>query len=127
MYVGFLISNTIRQECFNSPYGHQHFPKYAETIGYEHGKPYDIEKSESESVKALSDLAKQTGVWLLGGERPYFYYYTGVGNHACCTQDLFQSEMNQMESCIIQQLYTIRKVSTNTSAFGARSIFYGLS
>lgn len=57
-------------ECFNSPYGHQHFPKYAETIGYEHGKPYDVEKSESESVKTLSSLAKQTGVWLLGGSIP---------------------------------------------------------
>lgn len=57
-------------ECFNSPYGHQHFPNYAETIGYESGKPYDVEKSPSESVKALSALAKQTGVWLLGGSIP---------------------------------------------------------
>ena len=44
-----------------------HFPVYAETIGFEHGKDFDVEKSESESVKLLSSTAKETGIWLLGG------------------------------------------------------------
>ncbi|CAL1703825.1 unnamed protein product [Somion occarium] len=57
-------------ECFNSPYGHVHFPQYAETIGYTSGQKYDINKSESESVKALSATAKEAGVWLLGGTIP---------------------------------------------------------
>ncbi|GJE97924.1 carbon-nitrogen hydrolase [Phanerochaete sordida] len=57
-------------ECFNSPYGHVHFPVYAETIGYEPGQAYDVAKSESESVKLLSATAKETGVWLLGGSIP---------------------------------------------------------
>lgn len=55
------------QECFNSPYGFVHFPVYAETIGFQPGQPYDVEKSESDSVKMLSAAAKATGAWLLGG------------------------------------------------------------
>ncbi|KAG8764295.1 hypothetical protein FRC11_005099 [Ceratobasidium sp. 423] len=55
-------------ECFNSPYGHMHFPTYAETIGYKPGEAYDASASKSESVKALSEMAKETGIWLLGGE-----------------------------------------------------------
>ncbi|KAK7693057.1 hypothetical protein QCA50_002622 [Cerrena zonata] len=57
-------------ECFNSPYGHVHFPTYAENIGYTAGQKYDVEKSESESVKMLSSAAKEAGVWLLGGSIP---------------------------------------------------------
>ncbi|GBE82573.1 carbon-nitrogen hydrolase [Sparassis latifolia] len=57
-------------ECFNSPYGHVHFPVYAETIGYTPGKPYDVVASVSESVKVLSSTAKEAGVWLLGGSIP---------------------------------------------------------
>nr|GAT61275.1 predicted protein [Mycena chlorophos] len=45
-------------ECFNSPYGHKHFPVYAETI------------AESESVKMLSAAAKETNTWLIGGSIP---------------------------------------------------------
>jgi omega-amidase len=55
------------QECFNSPYGHTHFPVYAESIGYTAGEPYDTERSSSESVKMLSAAAKEVGVWLIGG------------------------------------------------------------
>ena len=44
-----------------------HFPVYAEKIGYTPGKAYDVEKSESESVKMLSAAAKETGTWLIGG------------------------------------------------------------
>ncbi|CCO28054.1 DnaJ homolog subfamily A member 2 [Rhizoctonia solani AG-1 IB] len=47
-----------------------HFPNYAETIGYKHGEAYDVSASKSESVKALSAMAKETGTWLLGGSIP---------------------------------------------------------
>jgi len=57
-------------ECFNSPYGHTHFPVYAEHIGYTPGQPYDITKSESESVKMLSAVAQDTGAWIIGGSIP---------------------------------------------------------
>jgi len=57
-------------ECFNSPYGHVHFPVYAEHIGYIPGKPYNVDRSGSESVKMLSSAAKQTGTWLVGGSIP---------------------------------------------------------
>ncbi|XP_006463431.1 hypothetical protein AGABI2DRAFT_194259 [Agaricus bisporus var. bisporus H97] len=57
-------------ECFNSPYGHVHFPVYAEDIGFTSGKPYDIASSASESVKMLSDAAKETSTWLIGGSIP---------------------------------------------------------
>ncbi|KAJ7576831.1 carbon-nitrogen hydrolase [Mycena floridula] len=57
-------------ECFNSPYGHVHFPVYAENIGFTPGKPYDAVKSQSESVKMLSSVAQETGIWLIGGSIP---------------------------------------------------------
>lgn len=57
-------------ECFNSPYGHVHFPVYAEKIGFVPGQTYDVEKSESDSVKMLSSVAKETGAWLVGGSIP---------------------------------------------------------
>ncbi|KAJ6547284.1 carbon-nitrogen hydrolase [Mycena capillaripes] len=56
-------------ECFNSPYGHVHFPVYAEKIGFT-GKPYNIAETESESVKMLSSVAKETKTWLIGGSIP---------------------------------------------------------
>ncbi|KAI0303463.1 carbon-nitrogen hydrolase [Multifurca ochricompacta] len=58
------------QECFNSPYGHTHFPVYAEPIEFKSGGKYNIEASQSESVKMLSEAAKSEGVWLLGGSIP---------------------------------------------------------
>ncbi|KAF9066832.1 carbon-nitrogen hydrolase [Rhodocollybia butyracea] len=57
-------------ECFNSPYGHVHFPVYAEKVGFTPGEPYDIEKSESDSVKMLSSAAKECKTWLIGGSIP---------------------------------------------------------
>ena len=57
-----------RQECFNSPYGHVHFPVYAESIGFKKGEKFDAKATKSESVKMLSSAAKEEGVWLLGGE-----------------------------------------------------------
>ena len=55
------------KECFNSPYGHTHFPNYAENIGFHPGKAYDVGKSTSESVKMLSSAAKEASTWLVGG------------------------------------------------------------
>jgi omega-amidase len=40
---------------------------YAEQIDFIEGQQYDVEKSESESIKMLSSAAKEAGVWLLGG------------------------------------------------------------
>ncbi|KAF8906219.1 carbon-nitrogen hydrolase [Gymnopilus junonius] len=57
-------------ECFNSPYGHVHFPVYAEKIGYTPGSPYNVAKSTSESVKMLSAAAKEVKAWLIGGSIP---------------------------------------------------------
>jgi omega-amidase len=57
-------------ECFNSPYGHAHFPVYAETIGFTPGNQYNIEESQSQSVKMLSDAALHHRVWLIGGSIP---------------------------------------------------------
>ncbi|KAI0362802.1 carbon-nitrogen hydrolase [Trametes cingulata] len=57
-------------ECFNSLYGHVHFPVYAETISYTPGQPYDVASSESQSVKMLSAAAREEGVWLIGGSIP---------------------------------------------------------
>ncbi|THH20930.1 hypothetical protein EW146_g499 [Bondarzewia mesenterica] len=57
-------------ECFNSPYGHVHFPVYAEAIGYTPGENYDVRSSQSESVKMLSEAAKEAGIWLIGGSIP---------------------------------------------------------
>jgi len=57
-------------ECFNSPYGANHFPQYAEHIGFKPGQAYDVSISKSPSVKMLSAMAKETGAWLLGGSIP---------------------------------------------------------
>ncbi|KDR81342.1 hypothetical protein GALMADRAFT_239161 [Galerina marginata CBS 339.88] len=57
-------------ECFNSPYGHTHFPVYAEKIGFVPGKVYDVAKSSSESVQMLSAAAKEVKKWLIGGSIP---------------------------------------------------------
>ncbi|KAF8502550.1 carbon-nitrogen hydrolase [Hysterangium stoloniferum] len=57
-------------ECFNSPYGPKFFPDYAEVIGYVPGQPYNISESRSQSVRVLSDIAKQVHTWILGGSIP---------------------------------------------------------
>lgn len=63
-------SLVVLPECFNSPYGHVHFPVYAETIGFKPGKTYDVQKSSSESVRLLSETAQEAGIWLIGGSIP---------------------------------------------------------
>lgn len=45
-------------ECFNSPYGVKYFPEYSETI------------PEGETIKALSQAAKDNNIFLIGGSIP---------------------------------------------------------
>jgi predicted amidohydrolase len=52
-------------ECFNSPYGTSFFPTYAETL-----LPSPPTKEQSPSFHALSEMAKDAGVYLIGGSIP---------------------------------------------------------
>jgi len=66
-------------ECFNSPYGTQFFPKYAEQL-----LPSPPSKEQSPSFHALSALAAESKTYLLGGSIPEFeptidkYYNTSL-------------------------------------------------
>ena len=66
-------------ECFNSPYGCQYFPKYAETI-----LPSPPPKDLSPSWHTLSSIAAETKTYLVGGSIPEFvpatkkYYNTSL-------------------------------------------------
>ncbi|KAI0386845.1 carbon-nitrogen hydrolase [Hypomontagnella monticulosa] len=52
-------------ECFNSPYGCDYFPSYAETL-----LPGPPSESQSPSYHALSAMAKEADVYLVGGSIP---------------------------------------------------------
>lgn len=52
-------------ECFNSPYGTQYFPKYAETL---HPSPPTPEQSPS--FHSLSSIAAEAKAYLVGGSIP---------------------------------------------------------
>ncbi|KAJ5115679.1 hypothetical protein N7456_000027 [Penicillium angulare] len=52
-------------ECFNSPYGTQFFPKYAETL-----HPSPPTKEQSPSFHALSAIAAEANAYLVGGSIP---------------------------------------------------------
>ncbi|OBT53050.1 hypothetical protein VE04_07548 [Pseudogymnoascus sp. 24MN13] len=52
-------------ECFNSPYGTQHFPSYAETL-----LPSPPTAEQSPSFHALSAMAKEANAYLIGGSIP---------------------------------------------------------
>ncbi|KAI1091006.1 carbon-nitrogen hydrolase [Rostrohypoxylon terebratum] len=52
-------------ECFNSPYGCDYFPSYAETL-----LPSPPTPTQSPSYHALSAMAKDAGVFLVGGSIP---------------------------------------------------------
>ncbi|KAI4216509.1 MAG: hypothetical protein LQ351_000998 [Letrouitia transgressa] len=54
-------------ECFNSPYGCQFFPSYAETL-----LPSPPSEEQSPTFHALSTLAKETQTYLLGGSIPEY-------------------------------------------------------
>ena len=71
------------QECFNSPYGHTHFPVYAENIGFTPGEPYNVQESASESVKMLSATAKEVGAWIIGGVFCYSSLHSSSRSEHC--------------------------------------------
>ncbi|SPQ21052.1 26b05a84-5f2d-400d-bd53-9c0e7a648c12 [Thermothielavioides terrestris] len=52
-------------ECFNSPYGCDYFPSYAETL-----LPSPPTPAQSPSFHALSAMARDNGVYLIGGSIP---------------------------------------------------------
>lgn len=52
-------------ECFNSPYGCDYFPSYAETL-----LPSPPPKDRSPSFHALSAMAAEAGAYLVGGSIP---------------------------------------------------------
>jgi omega-amidase len=66
-------------ECFNSPYGCQFFPKYAETI-----LPTPPPKDQAPSWHTLSAIAMEAKAYLIGGSIPEFvpdtkkYYNTSL-------------------------------------------------
>ena len=45
------------------------FRKYAEKIGFASNseQEFDVEKTDSESIRLLSDIAKEHKIWLIGG------------------------------------------------------------
>ncbi|KAK3308034.1 putative nitrilase [Chaetomium strumarium] len=61
-------------ECFNSPYGCDHFPRYAETL-----LPSPPSRDQSPSFHALSAMARDNGVYLIGGSIPELATTTGEG------------------------------------------------
>ncbi|KAK3049311.1 Omega-amidase nit3 [Extremus antarcticus] len=58
-------------ECFNSPYGTKYFPKYAETL-----LPSPPSKEQSPSFHALSEMAKESKAYLIGGSIPEYWEET---------------------------------------------------
>jgi predicted amidohydrolase len=66
-------------ECFNSPYGCEYFPKYAETL-----LPSPPTKEQSPSFHALSSMASEAKAYLIGGSVPEYeestkkYYNTSL-------------------------------------------------
>ncbi|KAI0473176.1 carbon-nitrogen hydrolase [Xylariaceae sp. FL0804] len=52
-------------ECFNSPYGCDYFPAYAETL-----LPSPPPRARAPSYHALADMARDAGVFLVGGSIP---------------------------------------------------------
>lgn len=54
-------------ECFNSPYGTQYFPKYAETL-----LPSPPSQEQSPSYHMLSSVAAETRTYVIGGSIPEY-------------------------------------------------------
>ncbi|TQN65663.1 Hydrolase [Colletotrichum shisoi] len=59
-------------ECFNSPYGCDYFPKYAETL-----LPSPPTRDQSPSFHALAAMASESGAYLVGGSIPELDGETG--------------------------------------------------
>ncbi|TLS30923.1 hypothetical protein PpBr36_03040 [Pyricularia pennisetigena] len=62
-------------ECFNSPYGCDYFPSYAETL-----LPSPPTREQSPSYHALSEMAKETGAYLIAGSIPELVEGDGEDN-----------------------------------------------
>ncbi|MCJ1372716.1 hypothetical protein MMC20_003941 [Loxospora ochrophaea] len=60
-------SLVVLPECFNSPYGCQYFPSYAEIL-----LPSPPTKDQSPTYHALSSLAAESNTYLLGGSIPEY-------------------------------------------------------
>ncbi|KIW34855.1 uncharacterized protein PV07_01603 [Cladophialophora immunda] len=60
-------SMIVLPECFNSPYGCQYFPKYAEIV-----LPSPPSEEKSPSWHMLSKVAAETKTYLIGGSIPEF-------------------------------------------------------
>ncbi|MCJ1247548.1 hypothetical protein MMC30_004762 [Trapelia coarctata] len=60
-------SLVVLPECFNSPYGCQYFPSYAETL-----LPSPPTPAQSPSFHALSSMAAEAQTYLLGGSIPEY-------------------------------------------------------
>lgn len=58
-------SLVVLPECFNSPYGTQYFPKYAETL-----LPSPPSRDQSPSFHTLSAIAAEAKTYLVGGSIP---------------------------------------------------------
>src|ERR1700712_4682264 len=54
-------------ECFNSPYGTKYFSKYAETL-----LPFPPTETQSPTFHALSKMAREAKVYLVGGSIPEY-------------------------------------------------------
>ncbi|KAI5859025.1 carbon-nitrogen hydrolase [Tricharina praecox] len=57
-------------ECFNSPYGCEHFPKYAEALPSLETAASASARSESQSYNHLSALSKEHSIHLIAGSIP---------------------------------------------------------
>ncbi|KAL7793702.1 carbon-nitrogen hydrolase [Trichoderma ceciliae] len=65
-------------ECFNSPYGTAYFPKYAEPL-----LPLPPVKEQAPSYHALSAMAAENGVYLIGGSIPELNPSTKKHHNTC--------------------------------------------
>ncbi|KAI5781933.1 carbon-nitrogen hydrolase [Geopyxis carbonaria] len=63
-------SIVVLPECFNSPYGCEHFPRYAEPIPRPGMPPASVSALASPSFRALSTLAAAAKVHLVAGSIP---------------------------------------------------------
>ncbi|MCJ1412588.1 hypothetical protein MMC19_006685 [Ptychographa xylographoides] len=73
-------------ECFNSPYGCQYFPSYAETL-----LPSPPSESQSPTFHALSSWATESQTYILGGSIPEYVSDTKMYHN---TSLLFSPEGN---------------------------------
>lgn len=70
----------ILPECFNSPYGTNFFPEYAETL-----LPSPPTEEQAPSFHALSRMASENGVYLVGGSIPEYNQDTGKYHNTSLT------------------------------------------